>query len=302
MTIFQSTFTQQGFSAYPGQLYDSGSKKQVSAKAARGLVKAGYGVFKVAGVGGRGTNIVDPGEVFHIPSPTAAANTTAIITSGASSASIQTLSGASLTGAVGGSEMQPARQITLILSNHANWLSTNAVLTGVNHLGQTVSENLAIPAGGNVTVTSTNRYRRVTSLVIPVQGGTSGTFTVGIAALASITIADFRGVAMRQVVKVTPNSSALFGYPDLTSTAVPADYIDTEMVPVLTRGGIWVFTETAVNDMDDVYVRIASGAGGSTLGAFRNDSDSASCVQVTNARFVYDCAAGVAPAYFNIAG
>lgn len=302
MTVFQTTFTQRGYSAIPGQLFDSGSQKYISGKAARGQIKAGYGVFKAPGVGGRGTNRLDPGEVFQIPNPGVGADVDAIVASGASSSSIQTISGAGLTGIVGGSEMQPARFITLILSSHTDWDATTAVLTGVDYLGQTVSENLSIPNGGNTTLTSATRYRRVISLVIPAQTAGGGTFTVGISAMPSLTLADFRGVAVRQIVKVTPNDAALFGYPGLTSNQVSSDYIDAEMVPVLSQGGIWVFTEEAVSDTDSVYVRVAAGAGGSVLGAFRNDDDSSSCVAVTGAKFVLDCATGVAPVQFNLAG
>lgn len=299
MSIFQSTFTSRPGIGTIGELYTLGLDPYVSAKVARGLVKAGYGVFKASSIGGSGSNMLDPGEVYHIPSPAAAADVDAIIATIGSTAGVQTLSGASLDGVVGTGTMQPARQITLVLSNHTDWDATNATLTGVNHLGQTVSETLAIPDGGNATVTSTGFYRSITSLAIPAQTGTGGTATLGISALTTLTADLFRGVARRQPVKVTPNSSALYGYPGLSSTLVSADYIDGEMVPVLSKGAIWVFTEEVVSDMDKVFVRIAAGAGGSVLGAFRNDDDTSTCVEVPNARFIRDSAAGLAPALFN---
>lgn len=302
MPVFQSTFTHRNDIAVAGMFSEAFDDRRVSGKVARGLVTAGYGVFKVPTVGGSGTpNMVSPGLAFHRASPAIAADVDAIITAITSSTSIQTFSGATLNGVVGATEMQPARTITLVLSNHADWDATNATLVGVNHLGQTVTETLAIPNGGNATVTSTTRFKTVTSLAIPVQAGTGGTATVGISALTSgLALVDFLGIAVRQPVKSGVFANSLYGYPGITSTSVEAHYVDGETVPVLTKGGIWVVTEEAVSDQDPVYVRIASGAGGSILGAFRNDDDSSSCVVVTGARFTRDSTSGLAPLQFRL--
>jgi hypothetical protein len=301
MPVFQTSITSRQDEFTLGQVVTD--IEYSATKAARGLVKAGYGVFKVAGVGGAGTNMLDPGEVYHQPSPAAAADVDAIITAITSSTSIQSFSGATLNGAVGATEMQPARNVTLVLSNHADWDASNATLIGINHLGQRVTETLAIPNGGNATVTSTNRYRSVTSLSIPVQSGVGGTATVGISALATLTIADFRGVALRQIAKETWSSSDIYrqtaGGVALSATA---DYIDGDSVPVARSGGFCVFTEEVVADQDPVYVRIAAGSGGSVLGAFRNDDDTSTCVLVTDAVFCRDSAAGKAWAEFNKRG
>jgi hypothetical protein len=278
-----------------GQLTDAFSPQGCSAKVARGMVKAGYGVFKVNTVGGSGggasgTSMLAPGSVLQTPSPALTVDVDAI-GSVASSGSIQTLT--TFNGVVGLTEMQPARQVTFTCDASTDWDATNVTLTGVNHLGQTVSETLAIAT--STTATSVNRYRSVTSVVIPVQTGAGGTGTIGISAVTALTIADFRGVAVRQETKTTNSTAGLYGYPGLTAAqlAVTADYVDGESVPCLYSGGIWCFTEEAVSDGDPVYVRIAAGAGGSALGAFRNDADTASCVLVVGARFTADCAAGL---------
>lgn len=113
----------------------------------------------------------------------ALADVDAILASGGASAiAEQTVSGAALNGATGYRDMSVARKITLVLSNHADWDATTATLTGLDVDGAVQSESLTIPNGGNSTVTSTKRYKRVTSLVIPAQSGTGGTFTVGVAA------------------------------------------------------------------------------------------------------------------------
>lgn len=117
----------------------------------------------------------------------ALADVDAIVATGASSTSIQTLSGAMLDGATGYRTMSAARHITLVLSSHADWDATTATLTGKDIDGNTITESLVIPNGGNTTLTSTKRYRSVTSLSIPVQAGTGGTFTVGVSAPVTAT-------------------------------------------------------------------------------------------------------------------
>jgi len=113
----------------------------------------------------------------------ALADVDAILASGGASAiADQTISGAALNGVVGYRDMTVARKITLVLSSHADWDATTATLTGLDADGNSQSESLTIPNGGNSTVTSTKRYKRVVSLVIPAQSGTGGTYTIGVAA------------------------------------------------------------------------------------------------------------------------
>lgn len=106
----------------------------------------------------------------------------AIVATGASSGSSQTVTGAALDGTVGWRTMATARHITLTLSADAHWDATTATLTGRDVDGNTISESLSIPNNGGVTLTSLKRFRTVTSLVIPAQSGTNGTFTMGVAA------------------------------------------------------------------------------------------------------------------------
>lgn len=297
--IYQSAYTARPTEALAGALAVGPINIDATIRAARGRIKAGYGVFKVPGVGARSyATPLNPGQCFHIPDPAPAADVDAIITAITSSTSVQTFSGTQLNGAVGATEMQPARFVTLVLSNHTDWDATNATLTGVNHLGQTVSETIAIPNGGNATVTSTTRFRSVTSLSIPAQTGAGGTATVGISPLTSVTAADFLGVAIRAPIKESVTSGGIFGYPGITSQTVECNYVDGEPVSILRKGDIWVVTEEALSEGDDVYVRITSGAGGSTLGAFRNDADTASAVLVTGAKVRRDAASGLAWVHF----
>lgn len=112
----------------------------------------------------------------------ALADVDAIIATGASSGSSQTLSGASLDGVSGYRALSPSRRITLTFSSHADWDATTATITGKDGNGATITDTVSIPNGGNATVTTTKLFARVTSVAIPAQSGTGGTFTVGVAA------------------------------------------------------------------------------------------------------------------------
>ena len=260
---------------------DSRTLKHIVSRCANGIIKAGKGVFSSTGFGQPGSNKRDPGSIYQNPTPGAAALATALLTGGASSASIQTIT--SFNGTNAAADMTPARKVTMVLSSHANWDATVAVLTGVNHLGLTVSENLTIPDAGNVTLTTTGYFKRLTSLVIPAQSGAAGTFTLGVSILdSSVTLADFVGFALydaAQTAVVIPN------------TAGTAEYQDTDTVSVLVKGALWVVTEDACVAGGDVYVRTGAGTF-SQLGAVRSDSDSSSAIQITGARFGRDSAIG----------
>lgn len=266
-----------------GMKYDNSAFEKIISKLCEGSVKAGVGVFRVPVYGQSGTVMPDPGSVYQGPSPVAAADVDAIIATGGSTAGVQTISGASLDGVVGDDVMYPARKLTLVLSNHADWDATTAVWTGKDAYGASVTENVSIPNGGNATVTTTGVFSQVTSLYIPAQTGTGGTFTAGVSILdSSVTLADFEGIALwdpSMVPNVVPSQ-------DQT-----AEYHDGDAVSVMRKGALWVETEDACSAGGDVYVRVGTGAGGSQLGAFRSDADSASAVAVTGARWGKDSSA-----------
>lgn len=102
-----------------------------------------------------------------------------IATGGVSSASPQTYSGAALNGSIGAGAMNPPRVAVLQLSASASWLATTAVVTGLDESGATVTDSLAIPLNGGVRVEGTTLFASITSVAIPAQGGTAGTFTMG---------------------------------------------------------------------------------------------------------------------------
>ena len=74
------------------------------------------------------------------------------------------------------------------------------------------------------------------------------------------------------------------------------EYDDKDPINVMRKGKIWVYVEEAVDpDTDSVYFRHTAGAGGSVIGRFRTDADTATADAVPNARFVTSTtAAGIA--------
>lgn len=293
--VLQSSYTQQQFTSLPGQYATAYEPRRVSARFTRGLIRAGLMAFKVPGYGDAGVgNKVNPGEAFQIPSPGVGVSANGIGTGVTSAAGTKTIGSGVTAGASALITLQPARKLTVTFDSNANWTtSTNAVITYVNHSGQTVSENLAIAASTTATTTGYAKY--FVSLVIPTQGGTAGTATIGYGAMPSLSLADAVGVAVRQPMKSMVNPSNLYIGPTsdgITNANTLAHYVDGDTVTLLVEGSIWCFSEADMADRSDVYVRIASGSGGSLLGAFRADSDSGTAVQVTGAKVKRDTVTG----------
>lgn len=114
----------------------------------------------------------------------ALADVDAIIATGASAATPQTLSGADLDGAVGYRPLSPSKRLQLVLDGHADWDATTATVTGKDAAGATITETFAIPngTGSPAVVTGTKLFARVTAVEIPAQSGAGGTFTLGVRA------------------------------------------------------------------------------------------------------------------------
>jgi hypothetical protein len=64
-----------------------------------------------------------------------------------------------------------------------------------------------------------------------------------------------------------------------------ADYLAGNQATILESGFIWAECEETVAFDDPVFVRYASGAGGSILGKVRNDADTTTAGQLAGARF-----------------
>lgn len=77
-----------------------------------------------------------------------------------------------------------------------------------------------------------------------------------------------------------------------SSASGVAQYPVKSSVNVLRKGRVWVQVEEAVTPASPVFVRYASGAGGTQKGAFRASADTATAAQWANARYV--TSAGIA--------
>lgn len=162
----------------------------------------------------------------------------AIVATCASSASEQTLTGATLDGASGGASLGQPRFITFTFSSSADWDATNITLSGLDGNGASQSESIAIPNGGNATVTSTKKYLQVSSIVIPAQSGTGGTATVGTRAPVTAV-----GSSATKVV-CTAASGELHSYERVTSNIAILDAttnpgIATDLAAILSADADW---------------------------------------------------------------
>lgn len=294
MPTLQSSFNDKVFSALPGQYASAYEPRRVSSAFARGLLRAGLMAFQVPSFGTAGSrNSADPGEAYQIPSPGVAAAAAGIGSGITSAAGTKTIGSGITAGASAAIELQPARQLTVTFDASTDWDPTVAVITYVNNLNQTVSENLAIAT--STTATTVGFAKSFVSLVIPAQTGGAGTATLGYAALAALTANSFLGIVVRQPVKSMVNPTNLYIGPTsdgITNANTLAHYVDGDTVTFLQTGGIWVYSEEDMLTRQEVYVRVAAGAGGSLLGAFRNDADGGSCVLLSGARVVRDTVAG----------
>lgn len=192
-----------------------------------------------------------------------------------STAGTQTLTGASIDGTLGGTEIAPAINVVLVLDSHADWDATTAVVTGQNYNGNVVSEDFSIPDGGNATVTGSVLFRTVTSLYIPAQSGTGGTATLGTGTVLSpVTGRDVLGLSLL----------------DATQPGDDEDYDDADTMKVGRKGHFYVLAEETIVAQDPVFVRYIAG-GGETVGALRNDEDGTvitapDCALLEGARFI----------------
>ena len=268
----QTTYSTQAALGIAGMLADSGPSDIASA-AAQGTLVAGIAALK-----GSAERTCKP--ILSTNAPTA--DVDAIVATLASTAGVQTLTGAALDGVVGGAEMIPPRNVTMTFSSHADWDATTATVTGTDENGETVTENFSIPNGGNATVTGTTKFRTVTSIAIPAQSGTGGTATIGTGSLLGNVDRHLLGISLYD------------------ATREPGAWVDNDTVPVLRQGRAWVTSETAVNDGDPVFVRFVV-SGDEVYGALRATPDSNDCVRWTRARWrSMTAAAGLAIVELNL--
>ena len=272
MTAVQTTYGLAPAAGLPGMPGRAGMKSLIRTFIACAALVPGRFYFKGPASGNAA------GEVGPIEP---AADADAIIATGASTAGTQTLITTSLDGVIGQGEIYPPRNLTMTFSNHADWDATTATITGTDENGVSQTENFSIPNGGNATVTGSTKFRTVTSVAIPAQSGTGGTFTVGVGSLLGAADHIAAGLAVLDVTRTSLN------------------YADGDLVPIAREGEFYVTSETAVKEGDPVWVRVVAGVG-ENLGAVRATPDSNDCVRIKNARFTSTNSAGLSKLELNL--
>lgn len=93
-----------------------------------------------------------------------------------------------------------------------------------------------------------------------------------------------------EAIAVHSHARDTFGFSNLTPTT--AGVKPGQSFNALRDGSIYVQVEQAVVAHDVVFFRFVAGAGGTQIGAFRKDADTASAAQLKGARFLSSAAAG----------
>lgn len=201
--------------------------------------------------------------------PVTSPDVDAFITTKSSPSTETVFDGGDLDGVLDGDEHAFGWFVDLVLDASADWNATTATLKAKRASdGAIVEEEIDIPDGGNATVSTTEKYCKVVSLTIPAQGGTGGSFTLGISGDPDLNRSWVQGVSV------------------LRTAREDSPYDVDEVMPVLRRGRIFVRTETAVNEGDRAFARHTA-PGDETLGEFRNDADGGNAAMAP-ARFSQD--------------
>lgn len=99
-------------------------------------------------------------------------------------------------------------------------------------------------------------------------------------AAADVTAGDGHGVVLYNLSKE----------PALTAAAIAAgnEYDDEQALPILRSGRVWVLCDAGATIVAGAaaYVRYGAGGGGTKLGAFREDADTATAALLPRAQFV----------------
>ena len=272
MTAVQTTYSLAPAAGLPGMPGRVGMKSLIRTFIACAALVPGRFYFKGPASGNAA------GEVGPIEP---AADADAIIATGASTAGTQAVSTTSRYGVIVQGEIYPPRNLTMTFSSHADWDATTATITGTDENGVSQTENFSIPNGGNATVTGATKFRTVTSVAIPAQSGTGGTFTVGVGSLLGAADHIAAGLAVLDVTRTSLN------------------YADGDLVPIAREGEFYVTSETAVKEGDPVWVRVVAGVG-ENLGAVRATPDSNDCVRIKDARFTSTNSAGLSKLELNL--
>lgn len=180
----------------------------------------------------------------------AGASANAFKTSFATTAAIQTFTGAALNGATGLSELKPPRNATITSTANAAVTAVAVVITGqirnADGVLVTQTDTITTTAGGGVTDAGAKPFSKITSVVIPAMGGAGGSLQIGFGAMIGLSakiksraglIRPLREVSAGSVVTngtfANPTGSPVTSYTPNTAPNGTADYAVTyEVDPV----------------------------------------------------------------------
>lgn len=111
----------------------------------------------------------------------------------------------------------------------------------------------------------------------------TGSSNVEIPAGAGVVADGFDGVALPSAGEAL-EGIAVHTHKPPAADGTPSPYITGEVCPVMRHGKIAVLVEDSPVKGDAVFMRVAAGAGGTQLGAFRTDADGGSAEAVPAAR------------------
>lgn len=190
-----------------------------------------------------------------------AADPDAIMLSQALAAGAEVWSGAGLDGAIGAALIGvPGRNINLVLNSHVDWDVSTITVTGEDEYGRIITEDYAVPDAGNVTLTGTKTFRKVTQVDTPAGSGTNRTIEVGTGTLLGpLTARDVLGMVRYLAAREVADNAT-------------EEFAQYDVLNVITGGRVWVEAEEAVLDGEQVYVRLVI-AGAEEINGFRNDRD-----------------------------
>lgn len=199
-------------------------------------------------------------------------------TEGASAATEQNLVAADFDGTIGSGRIVPAQRISITCNSHADWDATVNPVRGEDDQGRQIDDALEIADGGNGTFLTKKAFSRAEEIDILAQSGTNGTFTIGTVNDDQMICGrfDFPGIPVKDVAKQPTTETVI--------TGVTADWPDKSMVPVMTKGDIWVKVEAAVAAGDPVYARMTE-SGTDIRGQFRG-SPATGFAKVPGAKFL----------------
>jgi hypothetical protein len=134
----------------------------------------------------------------------------------------------------------------------------------------------------------TEDFTRFVDTVIP-----QVSVKTGVLLTADLTAGKVRNAAKLPAATLDVNKPAAMGIvPYDQSREGGTDWPAKRPTPVVRRGRIWVKAEGAIARWTHPYVRYQSGAGGTELGAFRGDADTATAAACTSIIALTDAAAG----------